>query len=119
MISTQHIDRDRRTTYILPGEIPLKMSLPTSEQVQTFVLKTLDIQGSIVNSNDLVLNLENGQKITFVAGESQTLLKGALDSLASREVSALSRRIASVGSPYSRHAGTHSSDALIRNQDHL
>ncbi|GHJ84527.1 hypothetical protein NliqN6_0929 [Naganishia liquefaciens] len=62
------------------------MSLPTSEQVQSFVLKTLDSQGSIANSNDLVLNLENGQKVTFVSGESQTLLKGALDSLASREM---------------------------------
>jgi hypothetical protein len=63
------------------------MSLPTSEKVQSFVLKTLDSQGSIANSNDLALTLENGQTVTFVAGEAQTLLKGALDSLASREVS--------------------------------
>lgn len=69
------------------------MSLPTSEKVQSFVLKTLDSQGSIANSNDLALTLENGQTVTFVAGEAQTLLKGALDSLASREVSNLHRLI--------------------------
>lgn len=92
MLAAQNIHVDRKTISVFPGEYPsdIKMSLPTSEQVQTFVLKTLDTQGSIANSNDLVLNLENGQKVTFVAGESQTLLKGALDSLASREVSALS-----------------------------
>jgi hypothetical protein len=64
------------------------MALPSSEQLQSFVLKTLDAQGSIPNSNDLAFTLEDGQTIKFESGEKQTLLKGVLDSLASREVSA-------------------------------
>jgi hypothetical protein len=67
------------------------MALPSSEQVQSFVLKTLDAQGSIPDSNDLALTLDDGQTVTFTSGEKQTLLKGVLDSLASRDVSTAMR----------------------------
>ena len=63
------------------------MSLPSADKLQSFVLKTLDSQGSVANSNDLTFTLENGQTVTFTEGETQALLKGVLDSLASREVS--------------------------------
>ncbi|KAJ9113233.1 hypothetical protein QFC22_006072 [Naganishia vaughanmartiniae] len=62
------------------------MSLPSADKLQSFVLKTLDSQGSVANSSDLTFTLENGQTVTFTEGETQTLLKGVLDSLASRDM---------------------------------
>jgi hypothetical protein len=66
---------------IMPG--------PTSEQVQSLVLNTLDAipSGSKLDSRDLTLKLEDGSEVAFNEGDNQVLLKGVLDSLFSREVS--------------------------------
>jgi hypothetical protein len=62
---------------------------PTSEQVQSLVLNTLDAipSGSKLDSRDLTLKLEDGSEVAFNEGDNQVLLKGVLDSLFSREVS--------------------------------
>lgn len=62
-----------------------KMSLPTVEEVQTAILKALDASpdGKINDTRTLVVN---GKEL----GENgQTLVKAALDSLQTKDVSAL------------------------------
>lgn len=65
------------------------MSGSTTERLQSLVLNTLDAlpADAKLDSNDLVLEQQDGAKLTFREGESQVLLKGVLDSLLSRDVS--------------------------------
>jgi hypothetical protein len=62
---------------------------PANEQVQSHLLNTLDSlpSTSTLNSQDLVVVLEDGSEFKFLEGESLVQLKGVLDSLVSREVS--------------------------------
>lgn len=62
------------------------MAAPSTEAVQSLVLNTLSTSASSVSSNDLVLQTAEGKEVKFLEGDDQVLLKGVLDSLASKEV---------------------------------
>lgn len=65
------------------------MAAANSESVQSLVLNTLSSSPPSVSSNDLTLKTGDGKEVKFVEGDDQVLLKGVLDSLASKEVSYL------------------------------
>ena len=79
---------------------------PTSEQVQSLVLNTLDSipSGSKLDSRDLTLKFEDGSEVAFNEGDNQVLLKGVLDSLFSREVSKIVNIVSRHMSAYSKVA---------------
>ena len=93
---------------------------PTSEQVQSLVLNTLDSipSGSKLDSRDLTLKFEDGSEVAFNEGDNQVLLKGVLDSLFSREVSKIGNTVSRHMSAYGKVASQYGTDGRDPHHQH-